>query len=236
MKTILFHSKQTGTFGVLTAAIAFAAWTLWSSTTETPSSPQISSSVGRNIARTYQKAYTTPPALCWQQQLDRQLPLLGHRNWIVIADSAYPAQTAPGLQVIYAPEDLPTVLQTVLNKLNHCKHIRPIVYQDQELQFLDDRLAPGISAFRNKIRNILGDRPTHSKLHIDMIHWLHDVADQYKVLVIKTDCTLPYTTVFLQLDCAYWSEKNEQILRQRIQAAQSHSSSTQAASAHKPEQ
>ena len=32
----------------------------------------------------------------WQTKLKKELPLLGHRNWIVIADSAYPWQTAPG--------------------------------------------------------------------------------------------------------------------------------------------
>ena len=31
----------------------------------------------------------------WLATLQKQLPLLGHRNWIVIADAAYPWQTAP---------------------------------------------------------------------------------------------------------------------------------------------
>ena len=26
----------------------------------------------------------------WKNKLRRELPLLGHRNWIVIADAAYP--------------------------------------------------------------------------------------------------------------------------------------------------
>jgi len=218
MKTKRFHLQI---YSLVACALgaAFTANFFCGMAAEPPSTQQTLSAVGEKIARAYQQAHTTLATVTWQQQLVEQLPLLGHRNWIVIADSAYPAQTAPGLQIIYAPADLPTVLQTVLNELDRCKHIRPIVYQDQELQFLDDQLAPGISTLRQKIRKILGNRPTHSKLHIDMIHWLHDVADQYKVLVIKTDCTLPYTTVFLQLDCAYWSEKNEQILRQRIEEA-----------------
>ncbi|WP_018627727.1 hypothetical protein [Niabella aurantiaca] len=30
----------------------------------------------------------------WQEQFRDQLPLLGHRNWIIIADKAYPQQNA----------------------------------------------------------------------------------------------------------------------------------------------
>jgi hypothetical protein len=29
----------------------------------------------------------------WQAKLDHDLPLLGHRNWILIVDSAYPLQS-----------------------------------------------------------------------------------------------------------------------------------------------
>jgi len=36
----------------------------------------------------------------WESQLHRQLPLYGHRNWIVVADSAYPAQSRPGIETI----------------------------------------------------------------------------------------------------------------------------------------
>lgn len=36
----------------------------------------------------------------WRTLLTRRLPELGHRNWIVIADSAYPSQVAPGIETI----------------------------------------------------------------------------------------------------------------------------------------
>ena len=41
----------------------------------------------------------------WEQRLQHLLPLLGHRNWIVVADSAYPAQSNPGIETIYTGED-----------------------------------------------------------------------------------------------------------------------------------
>ena len=41
----------------------------------------------------------------WKETLRKELPLLGHRNWIVVADSAYPLQTAPGIETIRADAD-----------------------------------------------------------------------------------------------------------------------------------
>ena len=38
----------------------------------------------------------------WAQRLAECLPLYGHRNWIVVADAAYPAQAGPGIETIVA--------------------------------------------------------------------------------------------------------------------------------------
>jgi hypothetical protein len=45
-------------------------------------------------------AFQSQAQVSWQTKLEQELPLLGHRNWIVIADSAYPWQTAPGIETI----------------------------------------------------------------------------------------------------------------------------------------
>lgn len=37
----------------------------------------------------------------WQEILPRELPLLGHRNWIVVSNSANSLQTASGIDMIY---------------------------------------------------------------------------------------------------------------------------------------
>lgn len=47
-------------------------------------------------------AASTCLSASWKKELKTQLPLLGHRNWIVVADSAYPLQTAPGIKTVYA--------------------------------------------------------------------------------------------------------------------------------------
>jgi hypothetical protein len=38
----------------------------------------------------------------------------------------------------------------------------------------------------------------------------------YQILILKTTLTIPYTTVFLQLDCGYWSDAAEKRLRHSL--------------------
>jgi hypothetical protein len=36
----------------------------------------------------------------WQTKLAQILPLMGHRNWIMIVDSAYPLQSSAGVETL----------------------------------------------------------------------------------------------------------------------------------------
>ena len=45
---------------------------------------------------------------------------------------------------------------------------------------------------------------------------LAKASQNFQVLIIKTTMTIPYTTVFLQLDCAYWSADAERKLRSQM--------------------
>jgi hypothetical protein len=38
-------------------------------------------------------------------------------------------------------------------------------------------------------------------------------------LIVKTDMTIPYTSVFFELDCGYWNAEAEQRLRQAMLAS-----------------
>jgi hypothetical protein len=155
----------------------------------------------------------------WKAAVQSTVPLYGHRNWIVIADSAYPEQSAPGIETIVADADQAQVVNFVLETLAHSKHVTPTVYTDQELGFLDEQDAPGISGYRDQLKGILGDRETHNLPHEQIIGRLDQVSRSFRVLIVKTKMTLPYTSVFLQLDCAYWPADAEQRLRQRMKAA-----------------
>jgi len=39
----------------------------------------------------------------------------------------------------------------------------------------------------------------------ELKHKLDEAGKLFRVLILKTDLVLPYTSVFLQLDCGYWS-------------------------------
>jgi hypothetical protein len=84
----------------------------------------------------------------WKQVLNERLPLYGHRNWIVIADSAYPDQARAGIETVVAGADQLSVLEYVLGVLSSAKHVRPIVFTDRELKYVPDADAPGVEAYR----------------------------------------------------------------------------------------
>ena len=155
----------------------------------------------------------------WEGTLRHQLPLLGHRNWIVIADSAYPLQIAPGIETVYAEADQLKVVKTALDALAKTKHVKPIIYTDAELKHVAETNAPGITAYRTGLDKLLAQRPVQVLPHEQIIGKLDEAGKTFKVLLIKTPLTIPYTSVFLQLDCGYWNADAEKQLREAMKAA-----------------
>jgi len=152
----------------------------------------------------------------WKQELAERIPLYGHRNWIVVADSAYPAQARGGIETIIAEADQIEVLKVVLQKLASSKHVRPIVHMDRELQFLRESDAPGVDAYRRQVFTLLPKDKIVTSLHENIIRELDEAGQTFRVLIIKTNMTVPYTSVFLQLDCAYWTPEEERKLREEM--------------------
>lgn len=152
----------------------------------------------------------------WQEELSSRIALFGHRNWIVVADSAYPAQSGAGIETIVVDAPLLPVLETVLHQLHNARHVTPIVWRDLELTSVAESDAPGVNVFRQKLDSLLAGRPTQKLLHEQIITRLDEAGKLYRVLIIKTNQTIPYTSVFLQLDCAYWGPEAEQRLRQSM--------------------
>ncbi|WP_082035834.1 RbsD/FucU domain-containing protein [Pedobacter lusitanus] len=152
----------------------------------------------------------------WQQKLDARLPLLGHRNWILIVDKAFPEQNAAGMDYLYVDEPLLPVLKQVLNKLHQSAHIKPIIYRDKELNYISEDQAKGVKEFLQESKVIFGQQQVQSLLHEEVFKKLDAEAKLFKVLVIKTNETIPYTSVLLQLDCGYWDSTREKDLRERM--------------------
>ena len=150
----------------------------------------------------------------WKAKLSDEMTKFGHRNWIVVADSAYPLQTSPGIETMVVDADQLAVVDQVIDDLKKAKHVRAIVYTDSELSFVPEQDAKGVGAYREALAKLLssqGDRQTLP--HEQILQKLDEAGKSFKVLIIKTPLTIPYTSVFFQLDCGYWSSEAEARLR-----------------------
>jgi L-fucose mutarotase/ribose pyranase (RbsD/FucU family) len=152
----------------------------------------------------------------WKAAVERQLPLLGHRNWILIVDKAYPAPSNPDITLINTGASMIDVVRDVDSLLQGQGHIRPIIYQDAEFQYLDEGLASGITTYRKDIKALWGARTVREISHEEIFRKIDTASQLFKVVVLKTESLLPYTSVFLELDCGYWDGKKEETLRSRI--------------------
>lgn len=150
----------------------------------------------------------------WKRTFNETLPLLGHRNWIIIADKAFPWQNAGGIEYINTNEKLLPVLDYVLKQVNASPHVKPIIYRDKELNFITQDQSNGIKNFAAQSQQLFGGQPVQTLLHDSVFSQLDAASKLFKIVVLKTNETLPYTSVFLQLDCKYWDSKKEAQLRE----------------------
>ena len=155
----------------------------------------------------------------WQSKVAHSMPLLGHRNWILVVDSAYPLQTSPGVETIETNANQVEVVRSVLESINGSIHVRPLIYMDAELPFVLDKDAPGASAYRTQIGNLLRSYEVESLLHDKVIANIDEAGKTFHVLILKTTMTIPYSSVFIRLDCKYWSANAEKRLRAKMSAA-----------------
>jgi hypothetical protein len=163
-------------------------------------------------------AHAAPPSppSPWKAKVAAEMPLMGHRNWILVVDSAYPLQSSPGVETVETGSDQIDVVQFVLKKVNSSIHVRPDIYMDAELPFVPDTDAPGASAYRSQIADVLRNYPIEQDLHDKIIADIGATGSQFHVLVLKTNMTIPYSSVFIRLDCKYWSAEAEKHMREKM--------------------
>jgi hypothetical protein len=149
----------------------------------------------------------------WEEILKDRLQLYGHRNWLVIADSAYPAQSRQAIETIVADEEQTTVLERTSAILGGCRHIKPTIYTDEELAFVREEDAPGVSSYRERLGRLFTGSEIRVLPHEDIIAKLDRAGVLFRVLVVKTNMRIPYTSMFFELDCGYWSAQAEKQLR-----------------------
>jgi hypothetical protein len=154
----------------------------------------------------------------WRTRLKEELPLLGHRNWIAVVDSAYPLQTSAGIETINTDADHLDVVKAVLGELSNTRHVRPVIFTDAELKLVPESDAIGVTAHREDLGKLLGKSNPQSLPHEEIISKLDDAGKTFHILVLKTKLTIPYTSVFIRLDCGYWSADAEKRLQESMAA------------------
>mgnify|MGYP003613154631 CR=1 FL=1 len=152
----------------------------------------------------------------WTQEFDNLLPLLGHRNWILVVDKAYPYQSAPGITYIDTRTPLLDVLERVASSIRESTHVKPTYCTDQELLALSEDLVAGVESFKAELQKRLAGAETQTLPHESVFKKLDEASKLFNVLVLKTECTIPYSSVFIQLDCGYWTAEKEQALRAKM--------------------
>lgn len=157
----------------------------------------------------------------WKARLSELLPLFGHRNWIVVADSAYPAQSGAGIETVVSGCDQLDVVRHVLEAIGSSIHVRANIYADKELAYVSEADAPGIEGYRRDLKTALHGARVSYIPHEQIIAKLDESAQAFRVLIIKTEMTIPYTSVFFELDCGYWGADSEIRLREAMAASDS---------------
>jgi RbsD / FucU transport protein family len=165
-------------------------------------------------------AGTASPGAGWQTKVDHDLPLLGHRNWILIVDSAYPLQSSPGVETVATNAGQIEVVKYVLGAINNSIHVRPDIFMDAELPYVQEEDAPGTSAYRDAIAKVLEGQDVQSALHEQLIQNVDEAGKLVNVLVLKTKLAVPYSSVFIRLNCKYWADDAEERLRAKMPAAE----------------
>ena len=150
------------------------------------------------------------------EKVGQELPLLGHRNWIVVTDMAYPLQTNPGVVTYYTDWSYPEVIRWVQQKIDAMPHVYAHVFRDEEYRFLEDGICPGIDGLKKEVAEVLPEERITFCPHDELLNRMDSVSQQYRVIVIKTPLLKPYTSVFWELDCKYWDQEKQRLLKMNL--------------------
>jgi hypothetical protein len=149
----------------------------------------------------------------WTQRLDSEIVELGAYNWIIVTESAYPAPGRPQTHTVISPYELPQTLDSVLQTIDSLGHIRPRIYLTREVDELSETYAPGIENHRANLSKYLNERTTQSLSARSLESLLRSSKNGNRVLVVKSQTSLPYTSIYIELESGYWDGESETALR-----------------------
>jgi hypothetical protein len=111
------------------------------------------------------------------------------------------------------------ILSKTLKAIAACEHIRANVLVDAELKFVAEEDAPGVTAFRQNFYQLLDNQNARELDHERIISKLDQSGKLFRILIFKSTLTIPYSSVFLELDCGYWKPASEARLRNILKNA-----------------
>lgn len=162
----------------------------------------------------------------WQVQLSDNLAMMGAQNWVVIAESSYPAYSGTSVDTLLATKPSDVVFEQVLNTIETEGHVQPRIMVPSELRHIDEDYAPGITAYRENIYKLLPGRFYYEVPNRIINSQITEAAKQLKILVIKTTTSLPYSNIYIELDSGYWNSDSEATLRAKLEPSDSNKQPT----------
>ena len=150
----------------------------------------------------------------WLGTLRHELGYLGARNWVIVAEAAFPIHSRRGVSVVQINGEIPEVVDAVERVIEEKSHVKPRLYVATEAESIPYDYAPGIKHHRKQLDEALHGRETVQLEHSVLLRMLNDASKTYRVLVLKTRSALPYTSVFMELGSGYWDSESESALRQ----------------------
>jgi hypothetical protein len=112
---------------------------------------------------------------------------------------------------------LAPALQYVISRLQESTHVKPVFYNDAELKYLLPQQVPGLEAYRDLIGKTLTGNEIQPILHDSVFVKIDAASKLFKIVVLKTEETIPYSSVFIELGCKYWDTTMEKELRKRME-------------------
>ncbi len=159
---------------------------------------------------------SAPPTPKWLNTVDHEVHKLGTYNWVIIAEPSFPALSRSGVTTITTPVSTTEALDGVLQSIDSHSHVRPRIHLTREAGAVIEHDTPGIDDYRKKLNQVLNERDTLTLTNNTLNLLITDARKNYRILVIKTTTSLPYTSVFLELESGYWDGVSETALRKRL--------------------
>ena len=149
----------------------------------------------------------------WKNVLQNDIQLHGHRNWILVVDAAYPYQSKSAIKTIATGVTQIEVVKEVLNAVENASHVDAEIFLDKEIDFVPANEYPEIKQYKKQLNKLIDGKNVEKILHEEMIEKIDESAKTFHILVLKSDMVIPYTSVFIRLDCGYWNGEQEKKIR-----------------------